>query len=180
MPSYRIGQVIKFNGGKAKVTAVNPDGTATLNWDKPPAGRTRGSFAGTLPGIKEDIHFPKFEDVFMDSNPQELEDISLALAVIESKISNTTNPFDKEQYLSEKRNLEAHLDTVMNNMITVESPECSVCNAVTLLEVSEEAYTKWNKKQLLIQDAFPDWSPEQREILKTGIHPQCWRSIFDK
>jgi hypothetical protein len=179
MGSYKIGQVIKFNGGRAKITAVNPDGTATLNWDKAPTGQVKGSFAGTLPAVKKDLAFPDFNDVFEDVNPQEVEDISLALAVIESKIRNIDNDDEKEPYLREKRNLESHLDSLMGGMITVESPICSVCDAITVLEVSEDAYTKWKNKELLIQDAFPDWSPDKREILKSGIHPNCWKHIFD-
>jgi hypothetical protein len=54
---YTVGKKLKFNGGVAKITSVNPDGTATLNWSKPPAQnngsatQSKGGFAGTLPSI---------------------------------------------------------------------------------------------------------------------------------
>ena len=31
----------------------------------------------------------------------------------------------------------------------------------------------------MVQDAFPDMSPEDREFLMTGITPQEWKELFD-
>jgi hypothetical protein len=53
--SYKIGKKVNYNGGVAKITALNNDGTATLNWHKPPSdsfSNKKGSFAGTLPSLK--------------------------------------------------------------------------------------------------------------------------------
>jgi hypothetical protein len=30
-----------------------------------------------------------------------------------------------------------------------------------------------------IQDAFIDMVADERELLKTGIHPECWVLLFD-
>ena len=38
-------------------------------------------------------------------------------------------------------------------------------------------YAKW-KEGALIQDAFPECSPEQREFLMTGITPSEWEEAF--
>lgn len=50
---YKIGKKVKFNGGVAKITAVNTDGTATLNWHQPPTNQQKGGFAGTLPSLTQ-------------------------------------------------------------------------------------------------------------------------------
>jgi hypothetical protein len=31
-----------------------------------------------------------------------------------------------------------------------------------------------------IQDAFPDLSVDDRELIKTGIHPWCWDIMMDE
>jgi len=49
MRKYRIGHKIKINGGVAKITSLNSNGTFTINWVKPPKGAVKGAFAGTLP-----------------------------------------------------------------------------------------------------------------------------------
>jgi len=33
----------------------------------------------------------------------------------------------------------------------------------------------WNGKY--VSDAFPDMPVEQRELLITGIHPECWKEL---
>jgi hypothetical protein len=34
------------------------------------------------------------------------------------------------------------------------------------------------KKGAYIQDAFPALNDAEREILKTGFHPHCWKEAF--
>lgn len=57
MEKYSTGKKVKLNNGVAKITSVNPDGTATLNWVTPPkndingVNQSKGGFAGTLPAI---------------------------------------------------------------------------------------------------------------------------------
>ena len=54
---------------------------------------------------------------------------------------------------------------------------CPKCRKDSVLEVSAKAYLAW-QRGTLIQRAFPDMAPEQREILITGLHPACWKEIF--
>jgi len=44
--------------------------------------------------------------------------------------------------------------------------------------VDEIAYERWQNREILIQQAFPDMSLGERELLKTGFHPKCWDSLF--
>jgi hypothetical protein len=55
--------------------------------------------------------------------------------------------------------------------------ECPKCKEVYGIDVKAEAYVNWLTR-MLIQDAFPEMSSEDRESLKTGYHSECWNSIF--
>jgi hypothetical protein len=35
----------------------------------------------------------------------------------------------------------------------------------------------WRNKEL-IQNAFPNLDYQQRELIQTGIHPECWEEMF--
>lgn len=57
---------------------------------------------------------------------------------------------------------------------------CPVCkNHKDLILSADEmaSYDKW-LNGTLIQEAFPHWSSEKRELLKTGICKECWPKLF--
>lgn len=58
-----------------------------------------------------------------------------------------------------------------------ETPNCTVCNERSLVEIDYDGWYAW-QKGALIQNAFPGMSADKRELLKTGIHPDCWNKIF--
>jgi hypothetical protein len=39
------------------------------------------------------------------------------------------------------------------------------------------ALANWRNKEL-IQNAFPNLDYQQRELIQTGIHPECWDEMF--
>jgi len=41
-----------------------------------------------------------------------------------------------------------------------------------------QRYRRWRRGELLIQDAFPDLSGSQREVLMSGISQEDWDRIF--
>lgn len=53
-------------------------------------------------------------------------------------------------------------------------PKCKVMQQVT---VSEIAYKAWQGGQF-VQDAFPNLTANEREVLMTGICPKCWDEMF--
>jgi len=65
--NYKKGQKISKNGGIAKITSVNPDGTATANWVKPPTVavngviQKKGGWAATLPALPKNIEKLNFD-----------------------------------------------------------------------------------------------------------------------
>ena len=63
------------------------------------------------------------------------------------------------------------------SMVKVQTPQCIVCNKVTLIEITQREFDRLGESGH-IQNLFPDWTKEQRELFITGTHPECWDSIF--
>lgn len=55
--------------------------------------------------------------------------------------------------------------------------KCPLCNKVHYVECSEEGYKALQEGEFA-QVALPDLSPEEREMLMSGICPQCWDLMF--
>lgn len=61
--------------------------------------------------------------------------------------------------------------------IQVTTPPCLVCGEEGTLTVSVEGLRR-REQGALIQEAFPELSPAEREQLKLGYHPKCWDELF--
>lgn len=60
---------------------------------------------------------------------------------------------------------------------------CPICGETDSIELSEEEtinYARWQRRELLIQDALPNRTAAEREQLKTGICGGCWDSLFEE
>lgn len=57
-----------------------------------------------------------------------------------------------------------------------ETDRCLWCGKTSLIVIDDEGYKKWQEGEL-IQYAFPAMSAADREMLKTGTHPECWSEI---
>jgi hypothetical protein len=53
------------------------------------------------------------------------------------------------------------------------STTCVFCGKEHLTEMPFEKYVRWHNGEHL-QKVFPDWTPDQREIVISGTCPQCW------
>jgi hypothetical protein len=62
-------------------------------------------------------------------------------------------------------------------MAKITTDPCIVCGETSVMEVETRGFVRW-KGGWLIQDAFPEMSPDLREQLKTGTHPACFESMF--
>ena len=62
----------------------------------------------------------------------------------------------------------------MNYTIETKCPECK---KTTDIVVTEEGFRK-RQAGALVQVAFPELSPPMREMLITGICPDCWVKMF--
>lgn len=65
----------------------------------------------------------------------------------------------------------------MFEMIEVETPACPECGLISFLSVPKTGYGLW-KGGMFIQLALPDLSSNDRELLLTGFHPECWDIAF--
>ena len=57
------------------------------------------------------------------------------------------------------------------------SKVCPFCGAISIVEVEEKEYTKW-QNGALIQHAMPDKSSTERETLITGLCLKCQTKFF--
>lgn len=55
---------------------------------------------------------------------------------------------------------------------------CPFCGKVSTLTLPTDGYTAWKLNGVLVQDAFPALSAEDRELLISGICPTCWDGMF--
>lgn len=62
--------------------------------------------------------------------------------------------------------------------ITIEK-KCVFTGKMYKVVVPIEGYSKW-RKGMLIQDALPELSAEDREFLISGISPEGWEQAFGK
>lgn len=54
---------------------------------------------------------------------------------------------------------------------------CPFCGHTTYIQCDKDAYDRW-QNGMSIQDAMPDMTPEDREMLISGICPSCWDDMF--
>ena len=47
------------------------------------------------------------------------------------------------------------------------------------IKVTLEQLSSWQVDGILIQDAMPHLTPDEREFIKTGITPEEWDSAFN-
>ncbi len=55
--------------------------------------------------------------------------------------------------------------------------QCPYCGRKSIIQVNDNEYKKW-KSGTLIQNAFPNFTPDQREQIMTGICNVCWDETF--
>lgn len=52
---------------------------------------------------------------------------------------------------------------------------CPFCGKVSTLYIDDIwNYGEWVEGNLSVQEAFPEFTPEERELLLTGICSDCW------
>lgn len=55
---------------------------------------------------------------------------------------------------------------------------CFHCGETNIIITDEPAFLKWYNREMFAQDAFPDLTAEERELIISGTHPECWNKIF--
>ena len=55
---------------------------------------------------------------------------------------------------------------------------CPMCHAKGAVVVNEAGYQAWTEKGVLMQDALPELSVDERELLISGTHAHCWEKMW--
>lgn len=67
---------------------------------------------------------------------------------------------------------------VTDQAVVVESKPCPVCRTRSIIMLPYKGWAAWFLDGKLIQDALPDLTAAERELLITGTCESCWDSIF--
>ena len=62
--------------------------------------------------------------------------------------------------------------------VKVQTRPCMVCGQHSELTVDKAAYERWALHGELIQVAMPDMTTDERELLMTGTHSECWDNMI--
>jgi hypothetical protein len=60
----------------------------------------------------------------------------------------------------------------------IHTNSCLYCGTENVIKIDQEDYIKWKVQKTYIQEVFPWLDKEQRELLISGTHPQCWDEVF--
>jgi hypothetical protein len=65
----------------------------------------------------------------------------------------------------------------MDDNVTVRTGTCIVCHKSSTMTVRRVDYQRW-QQGVLAHRAFPEMPAEQRELLISGTHPECFDALF--
>jgi len=65
----------------------------------------------------------------------------------------------------------------MSETIAVKTKTCVVCDEYEIWSLDRQAVESWQGGES-IQNAFPDMTMSDRELLISGTHPACWDKLF--
>lgn len=64
-------------------------------------------------------------------------------------------------------------------MIQIITNPCPMCGKTHKLKVHADDYKRFIRREGLAQECFPYIKPEDREMLISGICPECWNKMFN-
>ena len=67
----------------------------------------------------------------------------------------------------------------MSSTIIIKTKTCGVCNKYEVWSLDRQAVESWQGGEL-IQNAFPDMTMGDRELLISGTHAACWDKLFPR
>lgn len=65
----------------------------------------------------------------------------------------------------------------MSEFIEITTPQCTFCEEESTIKVPVKGWQAWSSGAL-IQQAFPEMGADERELVLTGTHAECWEKIF--
>lgn len=58
------------------------------------------------------------------------------------------------------------------------SKVCIYCGIESWFRITEKQYEAWITNDGYIQDVFPNMTNQEREVMISGTHPECWDAMF--
>ena len=65
----------------------------------------------------------------------------------------------------------------MTTKASTETVACMFCQRTSVVEVTATEAGAW-RGGVAIQDAMPERPAAERELIRSGIHPECWAENF--
>ena len=56
---------------------------------------------------------------------------------------------------------------------------CPLCGKTSTVEIEQDKMDRWRQGEY-VQNVFPEWTADERELLITGTHPKCWDEMFEQ
>lgn len=78
------------------------------------------------------------------------------------------------------RNDVSHEKVTLSQDIRVTTPPCIHCERTTEVVLSAAEYNALILGDALLRDALPDRDADFRELVKSGVHRECWDEMFAK
>lgn len=63
------------------------------------------------------------------------------------------------------------------NLLITFNVTCPQCRQITAITVERDKLQQW-RAGTYVQRIWPELTPDQRELLVTGTHPQCFDAMF--
>jgi hypothetical protein len=63
-------------------------------------------------------------------------------------------------------------------IVKVRTPRCVVCGKTSTVLLDKEKFDRWQAGEH-IQNVWPEMPADNREVLISGTHPECWEKLFE-
>ena len=64
-----------------------------------------------------------------------------------------------------------------SNLVNYQTNPCMVCTKTSVVALDPDKVARWKAGELM-QNVWPEFTPDERELLQTGTHPKCWDEMF--
>jgi hypothetical protein len=64
--------------------------------------------------------------------------------------------------------------------VKAKTNRCWECGQESYVILLESQLNLWKEGGALIQEAFPNLTPAERDLLLLGIHPECWEVFMSR
>lgn len=64
-----------------------------------------------------------------------------------------------------------------DHFVNYKTPKCIQCKETSIVKLPVDGYLRWQNGSSA-QTAFPTFTSDQRELIISGIHADCWKEIF--